>query len=291
MNKRTILLYGRSRAGKSTLIGELAEDIFKKTGKRTRLYTADKGGSDPVAPYISLGVIEPIELAGSDPWMFSSKAAGGFVRDGEGKWVKGDLSGIGLIAYESMTSLADAFMENLAERSANGESFGGQANVSFRVQDGDDTLKIGGANMAHYNIVQTRITSEVWKSQKLDVPIILWTAGVSKDDDTVSAGKVLGPAVVGKALTGEVPRWFNLTFRVDCLPATAGKPERHIIYLGNSQDLQAGNATSLGNTRVPLDAPVLPSSLEPASLVRALELIDGGHTAALATIKSRLKTS
>jgi len=286
--KRTILLYARTRGGKTTLIGELAEHLYKTTGKKSRLYTCDNGGYGPLQPYIDLGVIEVVEIQDSDPWVYSDKAARGFVRDANGKWVASDLSQLGLVAYESMTSLADRFMENLAERSANGESFGGAANVSFRAQDGDELLKIGGSNMAHYNIVQTRITSDVWKSQRLPVPNILWTASVSRDDDSTGAGKVLGPEVVGKRLTGEVPKWFQYTFRLECQPAQGVKPEKHTIFLGNSQDLQAGNATSLGNTRVPLDAAPLPTSITPASLVEALDLIDKGSTEALNKIKARI---
>jgi hypothetical protein len=290
--KRTILVYARTRGGKTTLIGELAEHIYKTTGKITRVYSADNGGVDSIAPYIELGIVEPILIGSRNPWVFLAKATTGHVLDKDGKWVPGDLSNVGLVAFESMTSFADRFMEDLAERSANGESFGGAANVSFKATDGDDTIKIGGSNMAHYNIVQTRITSDVWRSQRLGVPNVLWTASVSRDDDQVGAGKVLGPEVVGKKLTGEVPKWFQYTFRLECFPSTGSgvtaKPERHVLYLGNSQDLQAGNATSLGNTRVPLDAPALPTSIEPASLVKALELIEGGSKAALEKIRARL---
>ena len=290
--KRTILMYGRTRAGKSTQIGELAEHIFKTEGKTTRLYTVDRGGADPVRPYVDLGIIEVIEQLDSDPWIFLNKATRGMVRDKTtGKWVNGENTNIGMFAFESMTSFADALMASLAEKSAEGINIAGQANVSFTMTGDGETLKVGGSNMGHYNVVQTRITNEVWNSQKLNAPYILWTASVSKDDDQVSVGKVLGPAVVGKALTAEVPRWFNLTFRIDAIAAQAGKPERHVLYLGNSVDQTAGNATSLGNTRTPKDAPELPSMLEPASLVKALELIDGGYGKALEAIKARLASS
>ena len=133
-----------------------------------------------------------------------------------------------------------------------------------------------------------RITDEVWQSQRLNADYILWTASVSKDDDPNSTAKVLGPEVVGKKLTAEVPRWFNLTFRIDCLPAQAGKPERHVLYLGNSLDTAAGNAVSLGNTRAPKDGGDLPSSIEPASLTAALDLIGKSNTKAHAALKARL---
>ena len=72
MADRTILIYGRTNAGKTAQIGVLAEHIFKTTGKRTRLATADRGGTDTVNPYIELKerIIEPVELGDSEPWIW-----------------------------------------------------------------------------------------------------------------------------------------------------------------------------------------------------------------------------
>lgn len=292
--KRTILLYGRTRSGKTTQIGELAEHVFKTTGKKTRLYTCDRGGIDTVKPYVDLDVIEPVLQDGTSPWIFLNKAVRGCIRDASGKWVldKEANSKIGCYAFESMTAFADALMTDLAVQAANNVNIGGGASISFSVADAGESLKISGNNMSHYNVVQMRITDEVWTSQGLDADYILWTASVSKDDDATSSAKVLGPEVVGKKLTAEVPRWFNLSFRIDCTPAqkvgTTVKPESHILYLGNSIDPTAGNAVSLGNTRTPKDAPDLPPSIEPASIVKALELIDGSKEKALNAIKLRL---
>ena len=182
-------------------------------------------------------------------------------------------------------------MTFIAEKAAMGTNIGGSANISFSVSGDGESLKVGGSNMAHYNVVQTRITEEVWASQRLNADYILWTASLSKDDDSTSGSKVLGPQVVGKALTVEVPRWFGLTFRIDCLPAQQNKPERHILHLGNSVDTNAGNAVGLGNTRVPKDSIPLPTSLEPASLVEAIKLIDTAHTQAFEVIKKRMGMS
>lgn len=287
MSKRTILLYGRTRAGKSTQIGELAERIFKETGKPTLLYTADKGGVDPLTPYIKLGVIRVVAQEDTDPWIFLNKATHGQVRDASRKWVPNpDL--VGMYAFESMTAFADALMTSLASKAAQGVNLGGSANVSFTINEQGESLKVGGSNMAHYNIVQTRITEEAWASFQLDAPYILWTASASKDDDLNASGKVLGPQIVGKALTAEVPRWFNYSFRIDCIPAQMGKPERHVLYLGNSVDSTAGGAVSLGNTRTPKDSKELPSSIEPASITKALDLIDTAQGEALDAVSKRL---
>lgn len=287
----TILLYGRTRAGKSTQIGELAEYVYKTEKKKTRVYTADKGGTDPIKPYIDLGIIEVVEQGNTDPWIFLNKSVRGMVRDGQGKWVAGANADVGFFAFESMTAFADALMASLADKAAQGMSIGGAANVSFTVQGDGESLKVGGANMAHYSITQSRITDEVWTSQKLDATYVLWTASASRDEDLTAGGKVIGPAIVGKALTAEIPRWFNLSFRIDALPSQGAKPERHILYLGNSVDQAAGNAVSLGNTRTAKDAPDLPASIEPASIVKAIELIQGGYSSAVESIKKRLALS
>lgn len=289
-SKRTVLLYGRTRAGKSTQIGQLAEHVWKTEKKKTRLYTSDKGGVGPLQPYIELGIIIVVEQGDTDPWIFWNKAVRGYVRDKDGKWVLDQKANdeIGMYAFESMTSFSDDLMTSMAKKAAEGISIGGGANISFRVTGDGESIQVSGSNMAHYGVGQSRITEEVWQSQKLNASYILWTASASKDDDQDAAGKVLGPAVCGKKLTAEVPRWFNLTFRIDALPAQGGKPERHILYLGNHVDIGAGNAVGLGNTRTPLDAPTIPTTIEPASIVEALRLIDGGHNTAIEAIKKRL---
>lgn len=288
MKKTTILMYGRTRAGKSAQIGELAEYVHRTLGKITRLYTIDKGGVDTIQPYIDLGLIEAITQQDSDPWIFLHNAVLGNVRGPDNKWVPGNNDQVGVFAFEGMTAFADALMQSLAEKAASGANIGGSSNISFTINGDGQSLKIGGSNMSHYNIVQTRITDEVWTSQKLPAPYIVWTASVSKDEDLTASGKILGPAVVGKALTHEVPRWFSLSFRIDALPAQGGKLERHILYLGNHLDSSAGNAVGLGNTRIPLDADPLPASIEPASISKALEMIKVSHDQAVKKIKQRL---
>lgn len=290
--KTTILLYGRSGSGKSTQIGQLAEHVFKTLGKKTRLYTADRGGFDSIQPYINLGIIDAIEMGETNPFIFLQMATKGYVRSADGKgWELNAARNaeIGCYAFESLRAFAESLLAWSALRASQGVNIGGSGNVNL-VETGDgQTVKIGGSNMAMYGIAQARMTEEVWSSQKLDAPYIIWTSSVSKDEDTTSVGKVLGPDVIGKALTTEVPRWFNLTLRLDVIPAQQGKAERHILYLGSHVDVNAGNAAALGNTRLPLDSPPLAkSAIEPASLVEALKLLDGGAVAATAVIKKRL---
>lgn len=289
MEKRTILLYGRTNAGKTAQIGELAEYVKKTTGKNTRLYTGDRGGLDTIRPYIDLGIIEPVELDGKDPWIFLNNACAGKIKDAAGKWSMPDNSNIGLFAFESLRSYAEALMESMKVKAAQNVSIGGGSNISFNVTEEGETLKISGSNMAHFGVAQGFMTEQVWKSQKLNAPYILWTSSVSKDEDTTAAGKILGPDVIGKALTAEVPRWFSYTFRIDVVPANGLTKERHVLYLGNHVDIGAGNAAGLGNIRMPLDGKWPDKNIiEPASIVAALELLEGGRKSAVDAIKKRL---
>ena len=287
----TILLYGRTNSGKTAQIGALAEYVFKHTGKKTRLYTADKGGLDTIQPYIDLEIIELVEILDSSPWIFVNKAVRGYIRDTTGKWVldKAKNAQIGCYAFESLRGIAEALMLDMAVKAGKGVNIGGGSNIAFQVEGDGETLKVSGSNMAHFGVAQATMTAEVWESQKLDADFIIWTSSVSKDDDTNAGGKVLGPDVIGKALTAEVPRWFNLTWRIDVLPAQGGKPERHILYMGNHVDAGAGNASGLGNIRRPLDAPPTPLTIEPADIVKAIQLVqEDGVKIASEVIAKRL---
>ena len=287
---KTILLYGRTNAGKTAQIGQLCEHVYKTTGKKTRLATADRGGTETIRPYIDLGLIETVPLNDTDPWIWADRVAKGYIKR-DGKWVldaKANAN-IGLYAFESLRSLAEILMADLAKKAAQGINIGGGANVSFNVAGDGETLKVAGNNQSQFGIVQGRVTDTVWESQKLDAPYILWTSSVSKDDDINAGGKVIGPDVIGKALTTEVPRWFDLTFRLDVLPASQGRGERHLLYLGTHADVNAGNAAGLGNIRLPLDAPA-PTKLviEPASIVEALAILEKGAGSAADTIAKRI---
>lgn len=287
MKKRTIMMYGRTRSGKTSQVGELSEHVRSTLNKKALVYTIDKGGVGPLEPYIELGVVDLIQQGDTSPWLFLRKAATGQVRDKSGKWVPANLDDYGLIAIESFTGFSDALMNDLAGKAAEGINIGGAANVNFTINSDGESFKIGGSNMAHYGIVQTRMLDEFWRSQKLNVPYLMWTASASKEEDQNAGGKVIGPAGPGKALTPELPRHCDLCFRIDCLPAQGQNKERHIIYLGNSVDMNAGNAVSLGNTRVPMGAE-LPATVEPASIVKVLQLIEVAEKTATDAIKKRL---
>jgi hypothetical protein len=286
--KRTILIFGRTNSGKTAQIGVMAEYVERTTGLLTRLYTADKGGTSTIQPQIDVGLIEPVEMGATNPWIFLNMAAQGKVRDDNGKWIPGKNDKIGMFAFESFRSIAEELLMAMGIKGTKGINVGGGVNVSFREEGDGQVITVGGGNQTHYRMAQERMTEEIWNSLKLPAPYILWTSSVSKDEDTTSSGKVLGPDVIGKALTAETPRWFHWTFRMDVLPAQGGKPERHLMYLGTHADVGAGNAAGLGNIRLPLNAPPLATTIiEPADIVKAIEAIEAGSAAATEALRKK----
>src|SRR5690242_2101013 len=54
----TLVLYGPTGSRKTSQIGEFAKYIYEKTGKPTRLFSADGGGWAPIQDLINAGVID-----------------------------------------------------------------------------------------------------------------------------------------------------------------------------------------------------------------------------------------
>ena len=234
-----------------------------------------------------------MELGNTPVLLFMHKAARGFTRDAAGKWVlnKEANAQVGVYGFESAHSMAKHIQQDMNEKAAKGIVMGGDANTSFDVQGDGETIKMGSTKgFGKFSIPQERIFAEMMESQKLDAEYVVWTCGVSKDEDDVNTSKIIGPDVIGKALTGVLPMEFAYTFRMDVLPAKDGKPERHLLMLGTTADVNAGNATALGNIRRPLDAtPLTTTVVEPANIVTALQMVrNDAAKVATDTIKKRL---
>lgn len=289
MAEVTILIYGDTGDGKTALIGELAEHEIATRGKITRLYSADRGGWLTIQPYVNLGIIEAHAVGDYDPWVWINKCVQGQVPDGKGGWTKPDNSNVGLWAFESITSIADSVMSWMAQASGRGVNIGGQGAFNFKVGEGKDQMTIGTNNQGHYTVAQQRVLEEVWRSQNLAGDFLVWTASARRAADADTNAQILGPQVAGKALTSEVPRWFNYTFRVSAQPQLNAAP-KHVLYLEDHVDQQASMAKGLGNARMPLAGTgvKVPFSLEPASIVTALKHLEERQKAAESDIQKRL---
>lgn len=282
----TICLFGDSGDGKTAQIGELAEHIYtygrSASGKplRTRLYTADAGGTTTIKPYIDLGIIEVVDLfQRPSPWEWINAACTGKVLNSAGKWVDGSNEDIGHWAFEGMSSFANAL------RLALGTGADLPGALSNKPSQGADK----DAHGRNYGLAQDRIGENIKLSFKLP-GVLTWTALARRGDDADTTTTILGPQVVGKALTSEIPSWFNFTFRIMSLPADemTKTAEKHRLCITDYIDQTSRGAKGLGNSRRPLDGGDLPAYIEPASLVQALAMIDKASSSATDTIRQRL---
>lgn len=278
----TILLFGPTGSGKTPMIGELAEYLYKHYKLTTRLYASDRGGWETIRPYVELGIIDVHPLFG-DPFEWLSNVVLGRVFNGK-DWVDGLDPKIGLYAFEGLTSMSDHFMSWMSAASARGVNIGGGGAFSFKAGE-KNNLVIGTNNMAHYGVAQQRVRDQAWLSQNLP-GMVLWTAGDKRGEDD-SAGAVVGPQLAGKSLTGEVPMWFKYTFRL-AKELAYGQENKHVLYLEDHIELAAKMAPAISNARIPLAAGKIESKVEPASVVKALEMIHEAQGKAKDAIKARL---
>ena len=276
MAQRTICLFGDTGSGKTTLGGELAKDGFKQNRTRTILHAADMGGFESIKALINLGVIEvdtPSEDA--DPWNWINAAVSTPPADD-----------VGLVVFDSATSMSESLLSYIAKSDL---KVGAQNTQKFTVSKGKgDTLTVGANNMNHYGVVQTFMLDMIWKSTWMSKkgPDVLWTFSTDRGENTLEQSLV-GPKLAGHALTPAIPKWFNYTFRVASIPVVESAP-RHVLYL-QEQAENNGAVMGFGNARYSLDATSpLPLSIEPASLVDALRLIEEGQAEAETNLRLEL---
>jgi len=277
----SLLVIGETGSGKTTQIGEVAVSVKKQTGLNCRLYTADRGGVASIQHLIDLGIIEVERFrpGEDDIWLWLRKATTGQKRDDKGNWSDGK-EGVGLFAFESMTSFAEELMLDLRRETAAGRLIGGKPSFSFK----RGTTTIASNTETHYGLVQETMREEIWRSQNLP-GLGFWTARLKRDEED-DKSSMLGPLVVGKALTTLVPSWFRWTFRIQGVPGMAGAPAQHILWLQEHTDGQVG---SYSNARVPLAGfAKLPAKIIPASVPEALELVEKVQQEAMLAAKKAI---
>lgn len=194
-------------------------------------------------------------------------------------WVDGAAQGsgitddTGLAIYDSGTSMGEALLSACSHADF---QIGQQRTQKFVVAKGSKSLNVSINNEAHYGVVQGFLLDAIWKSTWLTRRgvDVLWTFSVHRGEEQ-DRTPILGPKLAGKALTAAIPKWFQYFFRVTSVPQDSGAP-LHVLHLTEAQEL-AGLGHSFGNARYPLGVSELPSTITPASLVGAIELIEKGQ--------------
>lgn len=240
------------------------------------------GGYASIAPLVRAGVVKPVEFNPEvdDPWIWIDDAVSG----------KGTDEKTGLVIFDSGTSQAEALLTATSHASF---QIGQQATQKFAVTRVDKnagidrTLSVAINNKAHYGVVQGFLLDAIWKStwltrRGIDV---LWTFSVNRGEEQDGTA-ILGPKLAGQALTASVPKWFNYTWKLSSI-AQADAPPIHRLYLSESPEM-GGSGHSFGNSRQPLNSTPLPPYIEPASIIKALELIEASQKEADAFLQAEL---
>ncbi len=277
---RLDLVYGESGSGKTTWALQLAQYFWLKHKKKTRWYLGDGGGETIRQLLTSYGDEPFIEIWEYQNWKFPFETAQKMVLGGWPEDVLDPTSKVvvphdylalgntfGLFVYEGLTVISDYMMGDieggLAFRMAKGEML--NEDKSFRFVDGE--MKIGGNARTHYGLVQRRIPALLRNNAR--VPgFKLWTAHEMKAEDDTANEKVIGPDVVGKALTAKIMGSFGHTVhltkaakRKKVKDPLTGKDIEEIVaerraYTESHYDPNGNHfAKYLANVRIPEGAP------------------------------------
>jgi hypothetical protein len=219
------LCYGRTGSCKTTQVGHLAEYIWEKFHKRTRLVSASPGGWKPIEFLVRSednpeGIIDAQHLSLMTPFPLEAitRYCQGWWPGKDGKLVKSDMSEIGAYAFEGMSDFATLVMSNLLGRTD--ISIPGTPKESF-VQDkgSSEGMRWGFSGMAHYGFIQQRIYEAVTTSNHLPVNKVLWTAYDTDAKDN-NKRQIYGPMIIGEAMTGQAGGWFGAMLHMSLVPKT-----------------------------------------------------------------------
>ena len=265
---RVIGLYGLSGSGKTSQSGEYAKRVKRLTGKRTKYFNPDFGGHDSIDPLVRRGIVEPHYLnPGDNPFEWLNAA----VSDDPG-------DDIGLVVYDSGLSITEAMLGNVAALDAQGLKIGAKAAAPARITS---NIILGANNETHYGLIHTffldSLHKSTWLARKYGVDII-WTFGEHRGEDT-NTNSIIGPKIIGKALTGILPKEVQYMLRLVERPVE-GEASRHVLMTQAQPEL-GGVGMCFANARYPLDADTpLPALIEPASLNTFFDIIEQGQAEA-----------
>lgn len=201
----TIGAYGLSKTYKSWTGLEISKYTLQNTGKLTRVIYADQGGFADMKDASDGGLIQMLNLSQMEsPSAAMMKIVRGEwpVRTGEAleflPWESnGGPDEIGLYIFDSLTSIAEAFMQEL---------------INKRQQLSQDIVaayeyygeKFAAASQAHYGEVQRKLRNCLNIMPTIPVERIYWTALEGTGEEKLTKASILGPQTIGKALTGSI---------------------------------------------------------------------------------------
>jgi|SRR5579872_165640 len=232
-----ICCYGSSGAGKTSQLLFLARYAYKKWRKTSRLASCDGGGWKPLDPAVEAKLIEPWNVSAlENPRSVLRKLSQGY-------WPKIAMTGgkahlvlvedtaalrdhIGVMAFEGLTSVANIIMRDALNKQmvVAGDQAGSKGAIQFdesvtlAALGGAETVtkeKYSFATPGNYNDAQRAVFDFCNNSRSLPCPLVYWTALESRGEEEDTKRSIIGPAVIGKAMTAQVGAWVGDLLRAD----------------------------------------------------------------------------
>lgn len=244
--KTSILCYAKSDCGKSTQFRYLAEYIWKKHKRKSRLIALDRGSLwGPSQDLVDEGIVVPIEFQTAsefNPMAIMRKLRRGEVPRGgiinmptrvqsNGKvqyksnteWLSWDQQPEEdrpmLIGVDSITSFATSFMSDAKQKNIR---MGNESGAAPREEEGE----ISGTNtQTHYGDAHLEVLDMINAIQALPIEIAYFTAleDAGTDDSSGTKKIALGPATVGKAIVSVIPQRVQNCFHLQSEGVAAAK--------------------------------------------------------------------
>lgn len=226
-----ICVYGGTGSFKTAQAHFLAKYVYKKWGKVTQLASCDGGGWKPLEPDIEAGLIEAWGVSAiENPRSIMRKLSQGFwpkVTEAGGvkklvlapptpeTWKK-----VGCRVHEGLTSTANIIMRDALNKQlvVAGDQRGERGAISF--QEDVTTLDAMGkelksvekysfATQGNYNDAQRAVYDFTTNYRSLPCPYVYLTALEARGEEEDTRKTIIGPAVVGKAMTAQVGTWVG----------------------------------------------------------------------------------
>lgn len=221
MAQRFECFYSESGAGKTTGLIYLIAKVFNETGKIARVYVGDGSKMSYIeAGLVDAGVVQVMDFATRDyPLTVTQQICEGWwpvdPEDPQSKLRKltpEEMAQTGVWVFEGLSVMGAYIMGGikggLAYRGGQGEKIGQDSPIQIVDPSG---LKFGGNPMSHYNVGQRHMLQNIQRTKALPGHFVIWTAHERLGEDVESGEKLIGPEIIGKAMTSWISREFNNT--------------------------------------------------------------------------------
>jgi hypothetical protein len=225
-----VLVYGGTGSFKTAQLLFFAKYLYKLTGKRSRLASCDGGGWKPLEGAVKAGLIEAWGVSSlENPRSILRKLSQGYwpypaTVNGATKLVLADdrdsmRSNIGVLALEGLTSVANVIMRDALNKQmiVAGDQRGEKGAIKF--DEKIETLVNGKpltveerysfATQGNYNDAQRAVYDFVSNLRSLPIPYVYLSALEARGEEEDTGKTILGPAVIGKAVTAQVGSWVG----------------------------------------------------------------------------------